>query len=150
MLKMILAFMVPVLFAGLVRGKDNDVASVIIRMERAALDGSDKGDPSRFLEISAPDVSYVDPFLEQPIRGLDALREYCKGFPSDEPGSGEMENAKVQVAGDVAVLTFNYTTKLEKSGRVTRWNCTEVYRQTKDGWRIISTHWSFLKPALAK
>jgi len=149
MLKTILAFMVPILFAAVGRGKDNDAASVIIGLERAALDRSDKGDPGGFLEISASDVTYFDPFLEQPIRGLEALREYYMGFPSDEPASGEMKNVKVQVAGDVAVLTFNYTTRLQKSGLVNRWNTTEVYRHTKDGWRIIHTHWSFLKPALA-
>ncbi len=60
-----------------------------------------------------------------------------------------MSDANVQVAGDVAVLTFNYESTTEKSGRVTRWNSTEVYRRTPDGWRIIHTHWSYLKPRLA-
>ena len=25
------------------------------------------------------------------------------------------------------------------------WNATEVYRRTKNGWRIIHTHWSLVK-----
>ncbi|MFB3905299.1 MAG: DUF4440 domain-containing protein [Acidobacteriota bacterium] len=145
----LLLFVVPLILATVTIGKDNDPASLIIAMERAALDRSDKGDPNGFLEISSPDVTYFDPFLDKPIRGLDALRTYYRGFPSDEPASGEMHNVEVQVSGDVAVLTFNYTVKLEKSGQVNRWNTTEVYRRTKDGWRIIHTHWSFNKPVLA-
>lgn len=140
--------------AGREEGKGGGVEAVVIAMERGALNRSDRGDPGGFFEISDPEVTYFDPFLEQPIRGLEALREYSrefyKGFPKDDVCSGEMTNVKVQVVGDVAVLTFNYTTKLEKSGRVNRWNTTEVYWKTKHGWRIIHTHWSFLKPALAK
>jgi ketosteroid isomerase-like protein len=46
----------------------------------------------------------------------------------------------VQVAGDVAVLTFNF----ESWTKFVRyyWNTTEVYRRTDQGWRIIHTHWS--------
>jgi ketosteroid isomerase-like protein len=125
-----------------------DVPSTIIAIERAALDRSDKGDTEGFLEISAPEVTYFDPFLEQPIHGLEALRAYYRKFPASEPISGEMSNAKVQVSGDVAVLTFNYASRRSRS--TVRWNATEVYRRGADGWRIIHTHWSFLKPQLAK
>jgi len=36
-----------------------------------------------------------------------------------------------------------------RTGRVQRWNCTEVFRRTAQGWRIIQTHWSWTKPQLA-
>jgi hypothetical protein len=48
------------------------------------------------------------------------------------------------VAGDAAVLTFNYVGYVGEE--VHRWNCTEVYRRTGDTWRIIQTHWSLTKP----
>lgn len=120
-------------------------ASEIIALERAALDRSDRGDPGGFLEISDPEVSYLDPFLEKPIHGLDALREYYRGFRVAEPGSGEMVAPKVQLFGDVALLTFRYVTTTRRSRRVTRWNTTEVYRRTKAGWRIVHTHWSLVQ-----
>ncbi|MCE5308783.1 MAG: nuclear transport factor 2 family protein [Acidobacteriales bacterium] len=132
------------------RPADSDVASTIIAMERAALNRSDKGDADGFLEISDPGVVYFDPSLEEPIYGLEALRAYYhKGFGSEQ-ASGEMIHPKVQVMGDVAVLTFNYISKRQPSQRITRWNTTEVYRRTRDGWRIIHTHWSFLKPSLVQ
>jgi len=123
-----------------------DTAPAIIAMERAALDRSDKGDPGGFLQISDPAVVYFDPFLEEPIRGLEALRAYYEQSAGLEPGSGKMTNANVQVIGGVAVLTFNYITTLQTSRRVIRWNATEVYRLNMDAWRIIHTHWSLVKP----
>jgi ketosteroid isomerase-like protein len=121
--------------------------SMILAMERAALDRSDKGDPGGFLEISDPDVTYFDPLIEEPIHGLEALRAYYRQWPALAPSKNEMTNAKVQVSGEVAVLTFNYTSKTPKG--VVRWNTTEVYRRGAKGWRIIHTHWAYRKPQLA-
>ena len=53
----------------------------------------------------------------------------------------ELLNPQVQVAGDAAVLTFNYVS-YGGSEDAYRWNCTEVYRRTGDRWEIIQTHWS--------
>ena len=54
----------------------DEVSLQIINMERAALDRWGRGDPDGFLEISAPDVAYFDPFLPERIDGLSALRKY--------------------------------------------------------------------------
>ena len=50
-----------------------DPTQTIITMERGALGRWGIGDPSGFLEISAPDVVYFDPFLERRIDGREAL-----------------------------------------------------------------------------
>jgi ketosteroid isomerase-like protein len=124
-----------------------EVAATILRLERAALDRWGKGDPDGFLEISAPDVVYFDPFLEQPIHGLDALTRYYDGIRGKiSIARDEIRDATVQVAGSVAVLTFRF----DSSGGTDdafRWNCTEVYRRDAAGWRIIQTHWSFTNAA---
>ena len=57
----------------------------------------------------------------------------------------EMIHPKVQLCGEAAVLTYNFAGYAK--GKVYRWNCSEVYRRTPDGWRIIQTHWSLTKPA---
>ncbi len=126
-----------------------DVASVIIKMERAALDRSDKGDTDGFLEISDPDVVYFDPFLDEPIHGLKELTAYYHKNSGDDPGRGEMLRTRVTVAGDMAVLTFNYVSTKPGSGSTRCWNATEVYRRSQGVWRIIHTHWSLTKPVLA-
>jgi ketosteroid isomerase-like protein len=145
---MVLIMLIPALVArlSLAQTARPDIPSAIIAMERAALDRSDKGDPDGFLEISDRDVVYMDPALEEPIHGLEALRTYYHKNPVVAgQARGEMGNSKVQVAGDVAVLTFNYATRSQRS-RGQGWNATEVYQRTKDGWRIIHTHWSYIKP----
>ena len=120
---------------------ENDTAATITAMERAALDQWGKGDPSGYLEISAPEVVYFDPFLERRLDGLDALTQYYEAIRGKiRIDCDEIINPKVQVCGDAAVLTFNYVSYTDKTQM--RWNCTEVYRQQSDYWRIIQTHWS--------
>lgn len=118
------------------------IASTIIAMETAALERWGRGDPGGFLEISAPDVVYFDPYREQRVDGIEALtRLYQTFWGQIHIDRFQLLNPLVQVCGDVAVLTFNY---ISWSGQDTdRWNCTEVYRRDDDQWRIIQTHWSY-------
>lgn len=114
----------------------------VIKMERAALDRWGRGDPSGFLEISADDVVYFDPFHKRRVDGLAALTteyEGCRGKVIVD--SYTLINPKVQLCGDsVAVLTFNH--EGISGGQKQCWNCTEVYCKTPAGWRIVQTHWS--------
>jgi hypothetical protein len=120
-------------------------AETIIAMERAALDRWGKGDPSGFLEISAPEVVYFDPFLERRLDGLEALTNYYEASRGQvHIDSYELINPKVQLYGEIAVLTFNYVSFSGETEH--RWNCTEVYRYRDDSWRIIQTHWSLTQP----
>lgn len=118
-----------------------DIAATIIAMERSALDRWGKGDPSGYLEISAPDVVYFDPFLERRLDGVEALTRYYESLRGKiRIDRDELINPNVQVCGEAAVLTFNY---VSYTGAVRmRWNCTEVYRNQTGLWRIIQTHWS--------
>ena len=126
----------------------DDVSQTIIGMERAALERWGKGDPSGFLEISADDVVYFDPYQERRLNGIAELRELYESI------RGQVSIARfdlvaplVQVCGDLAVLTFNYVA--EGTNEVSsRWNCTEVYRRAGSTWRIIQTHWSVTRPEL--
>jgi hypothetical protein len=126
-----------------------DIPATIIALERAALDQSDLGGVQGFLALSAPDVVYQDPAIDKPLIGLPALTAYYKNFPSGGTARGEMTNPTVQVAGDVAVLSFHYIVRQEQKV-VREWNCTEVYRKTDARWHIINTHWSLTKPLLQK
>lgn len=120
---------------------DEEIAAKIIAIETAALDRWGKGDPSGFLEITAPDVAYFDPSLAKRLDGLGELTKLHEGIRGKIlVDRYEMVNPKVQVCGDCAVLTFNY---VGQSGKNTyRWNCTEVYRHQNNKWEIIQTHWS--------
>ena len=124
------------------------VAETILALERAALDRWGNGDPDGFLEITAPDVSYIDPFQEWPLASraeLKALYDQLRGKIKID--SSEIANALVQEAGDLAVLSFQFLSRGSEGS--TRWNATEVYRKFPEGWRIIHPHWSFVQPVLA-
>jgi len=122
------------------------VETEIIRLESEALRRWCDGDPSGFLEISAPDVVYFDPMLECRLDGLEALTRYYEPIRGKVKANRfELRNPLVQVAGDAAVLTFNFVS-CDASETEHRWNCTEVYRRTAKEWQIIQTHWSPTKP----
>lgn len=121
------------------------LADHLINLEQRALARWCLGDPSGFLEISASDVVYFDPFLERRLDGLEALTAYYENLRGQISATRhEMLNPKVQVVGDAAVLTFNFHS-WGGNENAYRWNCTEVYRREGEDWRIIQTHWSFSK-----
>lgn len=119
----------------------DEIAATIIALERAALDRWGRGDPSGYLEISAPDVSYFDPFLARRLDGLEALTAYYETLRGKvRIDRDELIDPRVQAWGETAVLTFNLVSH-SGAGEM-RWNCTEVYRRDPQGWRIVQTHWS--------
>ena len=121
---------------------NQDIPSTIIAMECAALDRWIHGDPAGFLEISASDVVYFDPYRAKRIDGLEALTAlYKELWGKVLLDRYELLNPLVQVIGDAAVLTFNYVSYTGENED--RWNCTEVYRRAGERWQIIQTHWSY-------
>ena len=130
-----------------------DVAQTIIMMERAALDRWGKGDPEGFFEIMAPGQTYFDPMTAKRIDGQGDLRKYMAPFTGKiKIERVEMIDPKVQQSGDIAVLTFNlndYGAQLGDGPKTTaRWNSTEVYQRINGSWKIVHSHWSYLKPDL--
>lgn len=124
----------------------DDASTTIIAMERAALDRWGNGDPSGFLEISAPDVTYFDTSLERRLDGLEALTSYYDGIRGKIwIDHYDMINPNIHVRGDVAVLTFNL---ISYGKEIHRWNSTEVYRKIDGNWRIIHTHWSITQSSI--
>lgn len=117
-------------------------AECILELERSALARWGRGDPSGYLELSSPDVTYFDHATERRLDGREALaRLYAPCRGKIRIDRSEMPNPQVRLCGDgAAVLTFNFNS--EGSGGAMRWNCTEVYERTEQGWRIVHTHWS--------
>lgn len=124
-------------------GSGRGISSSIIALEQAALDRWCTGDPSGFLEISAPEVTYFDPFLGHRLEGFEALSEYYESLRGKVSASGwEMVRPLVQTLGpDAAVLTFDFHSWGNGGGSM-RWHCTEVYGLLGGEWRIVQTHWS--------
>ena len=125
-----------------------DAAGIVMGMERAALERWGRGDPDGFIEISAAEVSYFDPFTAQRFDGLAALRSWydqVRGKISID--RFEMIEPRVQIAGGVAVLTYRFDSHGSEGSM--HWNATEVYQESPGGWKIIHTHWAFHQPKIA-
>ncbi len=127
---------------------NDTLAKNIIAMEQSALDRWGRGDPSGFLELSADDVVYFDPFQERRLNGWSELKRLYESLRGAiHVDKSEMLTPLVQSVDSMAVLTFNLVS--HEKEQVYRWNCTEVYRLHSDGqWKIIQTHWSLTKPNL--
>jgi ketosteroid isomerase-like protein len=122
----------------------NSIKNTIMQLEITALERWNAGDPSGYLEISAKDVTYFDPFLEKRLDGWDALSAWYEGIRGQiKVDKYELINPQIQVSGNIAVLTFNLVSYTGNS--VSKWNCTEVYRFENDSeWKLIHTHWSYV------
>jgi ketosteroid isomerase-like protein len=64
-----------------------------------------------------------------------------------------MIDPRVQAAGDIAVLTFNFESDPPDSAGteevdLSRWHATEVFRRYEDDWKLMSTHWSLTQSNL--
>jgi ketosteroid isomerase-like protein len=130
------------------------VLEELVALERSALDRWIKFDPQGYLDLQAPEVTYFDPFTESRVDGLDAMQVRVAPMKNMKPPFTdpryEMINPKVQIHGDVALLTFNlvnYGTLPDGPERVLScWNSTEVYSRIDGAWKIIHSHWSFIQP----
>jgi len=125
------------------------VPEMILALERKALDRWGKGDPSGFLEINAPDVTYFDPFQPARVDGLPALKKlYATIGGKIQIDRAEIIEPHVQLFGDAAVLSYRFVSHGSEGSM--RWNCTEVYQCLGGDWMIVHSHWSFTTPQLAK
>ena len=121
-----------------------DPAQEILALERQAMDGWLKGDPGPQLAISDPQITYYHDVFDKRVEGLPALKalyEPYRGTPLFD--RYEILSPKFQVADNVVVLTYQLAQ--HQGSAVSYWNGTEVYWRTKDGWRILHSHWSAAK-----
>jgi len=90
---------------------------------------------------------------EKRIDGQADLKQYIAPFTGKiKIERVEMVDPKVQRSGDMAVLTFNLVDHGAQVGdgpkTTARWNSTEVYQRINGSWKIIHSHWSYVKPDL--
>ncbi|MGH9837153.1 MAG: YybH family protein [Blastocatellia bacterium] len=128
----------------------------LVALERSALDRWITGDPQGYLDLYAPEVTYFDPTTERRVDGLEAMQALLAPIknlkiPFKDPRY-EMIRPQVQLHGEVALLSFNLVNygKLPDQPEtvLARWNSTEVYCRVNGKWKIIHSHWSFIKPEL--
>jgi ketosteroid isomerase-like protein len=122
----------------------------LLGLEDSAMERWRHGEPWGFWELSAPDVSYFDPETDGRLDGAEALRRlYAEVEGKIHYDVSEYIAPRVQVFGDVAVLSYHYrSADLQPdgaAGAATLWNTTEVFARIDGAWRIVHTHWSYAR-----
>lgn len=124
-----------------------DAESAILARERSALDLWSRGDPSGYLRIQSDDVTYYDDIAAHArVDGIQAMRDYWSSLRGQiPPHRYEIEDPKVQVYGDVGILTLTYHARDFEGQPLAEWKATSVYQKREEEWRIVHAHWSLNK-----
>jgi len=123
-----------------------DIKTHIIELEKLALNEFAKGNISGFALNFADDATYFDDIEAQ--HGLEGHEELKFYFDSLEgkvlEHKYELVNPKVQVYGNIAILTTRYNAT--KDGELLpSWKATSVYRLIGENWKVVHANWSLLK-----
>lgn len=121
----------------------------VMALESAAMERWRQGDPSGYIAIYAPDVTYFDPGTPQRLNGRETMRSTYAQFAGQIFYEVmDFIDPTMQTWGDAGVLFYRFfSTRLNPDGSVASrvpWNCTEIYARGADGWRIIHNHWSLI------
>ena len=129
--------------------KHRNAEESILAQERDALDRWSAGDPEGYAQSAADDVTYVD-FIAAHVRveGIRALREYLSTIKGQFPAhTYEIVNPRIQVYGDVGILTYQYYPTSLDGEAMGASKATCVYRRTDEPWHMVHAHWSILREA---
>jgi len=120
---------------------DSDAVKEILALEKGAMEQWCKGDVEKYLQNSSDEVTYFDPFTAKRLNGRSDLSKLYRSFAGlFHFDRFEFLDPKVQLSGDVAVLTYNLVTYV--GSKEDRWNATMVYQKVDGTWKIIHTHMS--------
>jgi uncharacterized protein (TIGR02246 family) len=124
-----------------------DTEQAILAQERRARDQWAQGNPLGYLDVDADDVTYFDDIGAQSrINGVEAMRTYFNSLKGKiPPHRYDVVDPKVQVYGDIGILTLRYNAYATDGKPLARWKASSVYRRTGGEWRIVHAHWSMLK-----
>jgi hypothetical protein len=118
----------------------------VIAKEREALDQWSAGNPGGFTVNMAMDVTYMDDIgAHSRLDGFEEVQNYLSSLDGMiPPHSYEVQDPKVQVYGDVAVLTLRYQGSVDGEA-VPAWKASSVYHYQDGDWKAVHAHWSLVK-----
>jgi SnoaL-like protein len=119
----------------------------ILAQERRALDQWAQGRPLQYFERWATDVTYFDDIgAHRRIDGIAGLRTYAASLEGKiPPHRYELVDPKVQVYGDLGIVTLRYEPFGSDGAPLQRWKASLIYRRTNHEWHVVHAHWSMVK-----
>ena len=124
-----------------------EIEQKIITLERKALDKWSKGDPVGFSENFAIDATYFDDIAAHGrVDSIEEISKYFKSLDGKIPAHKyELVDPKVQLYGDIAILTLRYNGTSLNNESGPPWKTTSVYRLVDDTWKVVHANWSLIK-----
>jgi ketosteroid isomerase-like protein len=126
---------------------NEEIEQTILDLERQALDHWSNGDPIGFSKNFAVDATYFDDIgAEMRIDSIEALTTYFTSLDGNIPvHKYELVTPKVQVYGDIAILTLQYHAMSLENEPGPPWKATSVYRLIDDKWQVVHANWSLVE-----
>lgn len=124
--------------------KHGNAEEAILAQARVELDSWSAGDTLGYAQSAADDVTYFDFIGAQAlVDGIQAFRDYLSGLQGSFPvHTYEIVDPKVQVYGDVGILTLHYYPTSLDGEPMGASKGTCVYRRIDGTWHLIHVHWS--------
>jgi ketosteroid isomerase-like protein len=124
-----------------------DVEQTILDKETKALDFWSAGDPVRFGEGFAEDATYFDDIAaSNRVDSLPEIKNYFASLAGKiTPHEFTLVDPKVQVYGDIAILTLQYHPTVADTIKGPPWKATSIYRFQDGDWKVVHAHWSLVK-----
>ena len=124
-----------------------DTARTVLELEQAALDYWSAGDPVGYASNFADDATYMDDIAASVcLDSIDEVSRYFKSLEGQIPKHlYDLMDPKVQVYGDVAIVSLRYQGKTEEGELSTPWKATSVYHKVNGQWKVVHAHWSVVK-----
>jgi hypothetical protein len=125
---------------------NEEIEQTILTLEKKALDRWANADQTGFSENFSEDATYFDDVAAHVrVDGIENLKKYFTSLQGQVPEHKyELINPKVQVYGEIAILTLWYRGVLGDE-ILPPWKATSVYRLHNDTWKVVHAHWSEVK-----
>lgn len=117
----------------------------ILALECRGLDYWAQGNPLGMADNFAEDITYFDDIgAPERLEGLKEMQKYLASLEMP-PHTYELVNPKIQIYGDIAILTLRYLSKSLDGKPDPPWKATSVYRLSNGEWQVVHANWSLVK-----
>lgn len=126
---------------------EHEILETLLAQQHAALDPYyGESDPSTYVALYGDHVTAFDPWSNGKLEDA-AAKDHLMGFAGMiPPVAYEIVHPRVDIYGNIAILTFSVDLTDPAGGTFAVWNTTQVHHLTGDSWELVHSHWSFATP----
>jgi hypothetical protein len=125
---------------------EEEAKAAIMEKINFANDRWSNGDPTGFVDVVAPDATYMDDIQAfYPIAGKEAFAKYAEALKGNIPvHEKELTDFMFQFYDDIVIITYRYNGIID-GVPANPWKVTSVYRYNEGNWLSVHENWSMVK-----